>query len=372
MTCTTIDPDQFRSLLLDWYQIHQRALPWRTTKDPYKIWLSEIILQQTRVAQGLPYYERFVKQYPVVEDLARATEQDLLHLWQGLGYYSRARNLLHCARTIVAQYGGKFPTSYKELTTLKGIGSYTAAAIAAVAFKEVVSAVDGNVYRVLSRLFGLMHDISTTQGRVAIQQLANLLVDPLRPDTYSQAIMDFGALHCKPKQPLCTTCIFKKHCVAYQASKQDTFPIKTSKLVKRIRYFDYIVLEYKQKLYMKKRAKGDIWQGMYDFYLIENEGCLRTAQHADPLLRLIHDLPTKALVTPTYETTHLLTHQRLFVRFHQIAISNAFLNEAAMALQSFSLQPFSLREIEKLPKPILIQKFLRKWIEKNMYYTRMK
>ena len=359
MLTSTINHVIFRRLLLSWYKSHQRCLPWRITKDPYKIWLSEIILQQTRVVQGLPYYERFIAQYPSVTALASATEQEILRLWQGLGYYSRARNLHHCAQTIVEQYSGVFPTNYRELLMLKGIGPYTAAAIAAVAFKEVVAAVDGNVYRVLARIFGLTYDIGTPQGRKQMHQLATLLVDPIQPDIYSQAIMDFGALQCRPATPFCTTCVFKNYCIAFYTDRQKVLPVKTNRLNKRARYFDYFILQYKDVIYMKKRVKSDIWKGMYDFYLLENKQRLVVDQMEDPLSILAkrHHLP---IITFEKEACHLLTHQKLLVKFHKIEVTSAFLQEAKYLFDQFSLISFNRAEIEALPKPILIQNFLKK------------
>ncbi|TSJ80918.1 MAG: A/G-specific adenine glycosylase [Candidatus Cardinium sp.] len=359
MLISTINHVVFRRLLLTWYKSHQRCLPWRITKDPYKIWLSEIILQQTRVMQGLPYYERFVAQYPSVAALAGAKEEEILRLWQGLGYYSRARNLHQCAQTIVAQYNGDFPTSYHALLTLKGIGPYTAAAIAAFAFKEVVAAVDGNVYRVLARIFGLTYDVGTSKGRKQMHQFATLLVDHMQPDTYSQAIMDFGALQCTPVSPFCTTCVFNNYCIAYATDSQKTLPVKTNKLNKKDRYFDYFILQHKDAIYMKKRVKSDIWKGMYDFYLLENKQHLVVDQMDDPLFILArsYHLP---ITTFEKEERHLLTHQRLFVKFHKIDLTVAFLQEAKQLFHQFSLVPFNRREIEALPKPILIQRFLKK------------
>lgn len=349
----------FRKLLLAWYQSHRRLLPWRVTSDPYKIWLSEVILQQTRVVQGLPYYERFIAQYPSVTALASATEQEILRLWQGLGYYSRARNLHHCAQTIVAQYNGIFPTSYRELLTLKGIGPYTAAAIAAVSFKEVVAAVDGNVYRVLARIFGLTYDIGTGKGRKQMHQFATLLVDQIQPDIYSQAIMDFGALQCTPVSPCCTPCVFNSYCIAFYTDRQKGLPIKTNKLNKRVRYFDYFVLQYNDLLYMKKRIESDIWKGMYDFYLVESKQRWAVGQMEDPLLYLVkkHRL---SMVTAAKEASHLLTHQKLLVKFHKLEVTALFLQEAHALFNHFSLAAFNRAEVEVLPKPILIQNFLKK------------
>ncbi|CAH2559830.1 Adenine DNA glycosylase [Cardinium endosymbiont of Oedothorax gibbosus] len=349
----------FRRLLLSWYKLHQRCLPWRITKDPYKIWLSEVILQQTRVVQGLPYYKRFIAQYPSVIALASSTEQEILRLWQGLGYYSRARNLHCCAQTIVEQYNGIFPTNYRALLMLKGIGPYTAAAIAAVAFKEVVAAVDGNVYRVLARIFGLTYDIGTSQGRKQMHQFATLLVDHTQPDIYSQAIMDFGALQCTPVSPFCTTCVFKNYCIAFYTDRQKVLPVKTNRLHKKARYFDYFILQYKDVIYMKKRVKSDIWKGMYDFYLLENKQRLVVDQMDDPLFYLVKKNHL-SIITFEKEERHLLTHQKLFVKFHKIEITPAFLQEAKYLFNQFSLVPFNHAEIETLPKPILIQNFLKK------------
>ncbi|WP_161622743.1 A/G-specific adenine glycosylase [Cesiribacter andamanensis] len=201
--------------LLDWYQRNQRDLPWRQTRDPYRIWLSEVILQQTRVQQGLPYYQRFVEKFPTVEALAAATQQEVLRLWQGLGYYSRARNLHACAQQVVAQWGGAFPQTYHLLLSLPGIGRYTAAAIASFAFKEAVPVVDGNVYRVLARLYADPTDIAKPQAFAHFFALAQQLIDPRQPDVFNQALMEFGALHCTPQKPLCLYCPLKEHCQAY-------------------------------------------------------------------------------------------------------------------------------------------------------------
>ena len=355
---TTIHPTIFCSLLLDWYKIYQRDLPWRTTKDPYKIWLSEVILQQTRVAQGLAYYERFVTQYPSVSALASATEQEVLRLWQGLGYYSRARNLHYCACTIVEKYQGIFPTSYQELLTLKGIGPYIAAAIAAFSFKEVVAAVDGNVYRVLARIFGLTNDIGTAYGRKQIHHFASRLVDPIQPDTYSQAIMDFGAMQCKPIAPICMNCVFQPYCVAFQTNRQHMLPVKTNKLKKRKRYFDYFMVEYNNMIYMKQRSKGDIWQGMFDFYLIENIKRMEVTHMNDGLIGLAqkHQLE---IITVGTEIQHVLTHQALFVQFYKIQATIAFLEESTILFHPVALLPFTHAEVQNLPKSVLIENFLQ-------------
>src|SRR6185369_7763226 len=219
--------DFFSSMIIDWYHANHRNLPWRATIDPYKIWLSEVMLQQTRVAQGLPYYERFVCSFPTVFDLAMATEQNVLRLWQGLGYYSRARNLHRCAKEVVEKFNGHFPNSFNELSKLPGIGDYTAAAIASIAFRQPVAVVDGNVYRVLARVFGIEKDITSGEGKKHFFSFANELINKERPDLFNQAVMEFGALHCVPKKPKCGECIFSKSCEANQRNLQAVLPIKS-------------------------------------------------------------------------------------------------------------------------------------------------
>jgi len=261
--------DFFSAIIIDWYQDNHRKLHWRETVDPYKIWLSEVILQQTRVAQGLPYYERFIISFPTVFDLAVAPSQKVLRLWQGLGYYSRARNLHRCAKQVVEKFNGHFPNSFNELTKLPGVGDYTAAAIASIAFREPVAVVDGNVYRVLARVFGIEKDIASGEGKKYFFSLANKLIDKTRPDLFNQALMEFGALHCLPKNPKCGECIFSKSCNANQRNLQAVLPVKSKKLKIKTRYFYYFILINKNKVLLKRRTEKDIWQGLNDFYLIE-------------------------------------------------------------------------------------------------------
>ena len=351
----------FRQLLLNWYQAHGRVLPWRKTKDPYKIWLSEVILQQTRVAQGMAYYTHFIEQYPSVHHLAATSEQAVLRSWQGLGYYSRARNLHHCAQTLVQEHNGTFPTHYRELLRLKGIGPYTAAAIAAICFKRQVAAVDGNVYRFLARLFGLHSNISTTKGQKIIHTLANKLVDPDQPDVYSQAIIDFGALQCTPKSPLCMSCVFQPFCQAFAQHQTHLLPIKIKKKVQKKRYFDYFVLNYQGDIYMKKRTQKDIWKGMYDFYLLEHSEPLSLSQMQDPLLDLLFDYQLP-IVSHQQEVIHLLTHQKLWIKFHQVRLSNHFMHQTEKALQAYALSSFGLSQLRSLPKPRPIDDFMAHYL----------
>ncbi len=347
----------FAKWLIAWYQVHKRHLPWRETHDPYKIWLSEIILQQTRVAQGLPYYQSFVEKYPSVEDLANANEEEVMRLWQGLGYYSRARNMHACAHIIATQLNGKFPNNYKDLLHLKGVGKYTAAAIASIAFKEPVPVVDGNVYRVLARVFGIEEDIASTQGIKAIYDLAHSLVPQKEADLYSQAIMEFGATHCTPVKPKCTTCIFQECCVAFHTSRQYTLPLKSKKIKIRQRFLHYLVMQYDGKLYMKRRDTAGIWAGLYDFYLVEDEGLKEAQQLEDKLIDLIHyHKVTINRKNKLYK--HLLTHRRLYVHFFHIQATTSLIKEASPLLQQVGIKAFTLEETRALPKPILINKFL--------------
>jgi A/G-specific adenine glycosylase len=337
----------FSKKIIQWYEENKRSLPWRETSDPYKIWLSEIILQQTRVAQGLPYYERFVKTFPTVFSLAKAPEQQVLRLWQGLGYYSRARNLHTCAKNVVSNFGGKFPALYKELTKLKGVGPYTAAAIASIAFKECIAVVDGNVFRVLSRIFGIDKDIASQEGKKIFVEKANELIPKEQPDLFNQAMMEFGALHCLPQNPKCDTCIFAKACEANQNGLQKVLPVKSKKLKARNRYFYYFVIHHQNKILMNKRGGKDIWQGLYDFYLIE-------AKRSKKIEGLMNDdklLKGSTKVSESKIYKHILSHQKLMVRFVEVEWQSS-------KLPSVELKWFTKKEVAALPKPILIAKYL--------------
>ena len=338
----------FQKKIIEWYEENKRQLPWRETVDPYKIWLSEIILQQTRVAQGLPYYLRFVKSFPTVDSLANATQQQVLRLWQGLGYYSRARNLHTCAKAVVSEWQGTFPNNYKSLLMLKGIGPYTAAAIASFAFKEPVAVVDGNVFRVLARVFGLEEDITTSKGKELFTEKANALISKDRPDLFNQAMMEFGALQCVPKNPKCEECIFSKSCLANRHSLQNLLPTKSKKLKVRNRYFYYFVVRYKNKLLMKKREGKDIWQGLYDFYVIETKRNTKVAAlvKADSVLKGL----TKVSESKIYK--HVLSHQKLMVKFVEMK------SPKTQILKPVELKWFTQRAMAALPKPILIANYL--------------
>ena len=253
----------FAATLLQWFKNNGRSLPWRETKDAYAIWLSEVILQQTRIVQGMSYWERFMAQWPTVNDLAAATEDEVLKAWQGLGYYSRARNL-HTAAQQVVELGG-FPQTFKELKTLKGVGDYTAAAIASIAFGEPVAVVDGNVYRVLSRYYGIDTPIDSTEGKKEFQALAQSLLPINEPADYNEAIMDFGATQCTPNSPHCSTCPLCETCVAFHEQRINELPVKSKKVKQRERHFTYLYIEYEGKIAVHQRGAGDIWQGLWEF-----------------------------------------------------------------------------------------------------------
>lgn len=253
----------FAATLLQWFKNNGRSLPWRETKDAYAIWLSEVILQQTRIVQGMSYWERFMAQWPTVNDLAAATENEVLKAWQGLGYYSRARNL-HTAARQVMELGG-FPQTFKELKTLKGVGDYTAAAIASIAFGEPVAVVDGNVYRVLSRYYGIETPIDSTEGKKEFQALAQSLLPINEPADYNEAIMDFGATQCTPNSPHCSACPLCETCVAFREQRINELPVKSKKVKQRERHFTYLCIEYEGKIAIHQRGAGDIWQGLWEF-----------------------------------------------------------------------------------------------------------
>ncbi len=263
----------FTKKLLSWNQTkNKREMPWKGEKDPYKIWLSEIILQQTRVEQGLDYYNRFIHTYPTVIHLANAPDEQVFKLWEGLGYYSRCKNLIRTARFIASELAGRFPSTYEEILALKGIGPYTAAAIGSFAFNLPYAVVDGNVFRVLARYAGINKDISSTEGKRQFSVLANELLDKKKPGIYNQAIMDFGAVICKPQNPLCSGCPLKKECVAFAKGMVQKLPVKGKKLEKRKRWFYYLLVEYRNKVYVRKRSNKDIWENLYEFVLLEFDG----------------------------------------------------------------------------------------------------
>ncbi len=268
---------QFTPLLLQWNrENNNRQMPWKGEKDPYKIWLSEIILQQTRVEQGLAYYNRFIKTFPTIHQLAKAPEAKVFKLWEGLGYYTRCRNLIATAKYISKELKGKFPDTYDDIKALKGIGPYTAAAISSFAFNLPFAVVDGNVFRVLARVFGIATPTDNTEGKKLFTVLAEELLHKKQPGLYNQAIMDFGAVVCKPALPLCSTCVFNKTCYAFLNNKINQLPVKEKKITSKKRWFYYLVLEYKNQIAIRQRTAKDIWQDLYEFPLIEAAAELTT------------------------------------------------------------------------------------------------
>lgn len=311
----------FSKNILSWYHQHKRALPWRETKNPYTIWLSEIILQQTRVEQGMPYFLKFIEAYPTVTKFAEAKEDELLRLWQGLGYYSRARNMHKASKLVLEQFQGQFPTSYLDLLKLPGVGEYTAAAISSFSVNAAHAVLDGNVFRVLSRYFGIDEAINSTLGKKIFSELAQDLLDPDSPGEYNQAIMDFGALQCKPKNPNCEECIFRLDCVAFKEAKVDLLPRKIKGKKSKKRYFHYFVIESEGKILMTQRGDKDVWANLYELPMLETvepvslEGLLQSAEYQG----LFGDEVPQLLVGPI---KHILSHQSIFATFYQINIEN--------------------------------------------------
>lgn len=310
----------FSKKLLEWYNPTTRNLPWKQTNDAYKIWLSEIILQQTRVEQGTPYYLTFVKKYPRVKKLANAPLDDVLKLWEGLGYYSRARNLHFAAQQVMELYKGKFPDTYEVIIQLKGIGNYTAAAISSFAYNLPHAVLDGNVFRVLSRVFGIEIPIDSTEGKKQFEQLAQQLLDKKNPSIYNQAIMDFGALVCKPQNPLCVQCPFSSECKALELNKISLLPIKAKKLIKSERHFHYFVLFDSKNIYIKQRTENDIWKGLFEFPVEEsNQFTVRSSQFLKNTLKpKIGELKTVNRQPFIYKQT--LSHQYINGYFYEIKL----------------------------------------------------
>ncbi len=316
----------FTHLLLKWNKnSNHRPMPWKGELDPYKIWLSEIILQQTRVEQGWDYYEKFVKKYPTIFKLANAKDEQVFKLWEGLGYYNRCRNLLHTARYIVDKYEGIFPNTYEALLALKGIGPYTASAIASFAFNLPHAVVDGNVFRVFSRFYGIATAIDTKEGVQLFNKIAFENLDKKKAGLYNQALMDFGATICKPMAPLCHSCVMQKTCVAFNSNQINVLPIKLKQIQKRKRYFDFFIFNYQNNWLLQKRGNEDIWAGLYQFYLVENNSLLPV--NHDYLQQVLQNqlaLKNKEVISSMVSAPvhQLLTHQQLTIRFIEVALKS--------------------------------------------------
>ena len=336
----------FSKTLIYWYLQNKRDLPWRKTKDPYLVWMSEIMLQQTRIAQGLSYFLKFKEAFPTVHDLAKADETTVLKLWQGLGYYSRARNLHATAKFVSKELSGVFPNRYKELIKLKGIGDYTASAIASICFHEPNAVVDGNVYRVLARYFGIKTAINSTKGIKEFKELAQSLIDELDPGNYNQAIMDFGSLQCKPQSPDCSVCPLSDSCVAFEKDSIKELPVKEKKIKIKNRYFHYlIIITEDQKTVLELREGKGIWQGLYQFPLIELKDAKAELLSSIEFQSLVPENSKVTLMNPT-PIIHKLSHQHLHTQFWKIEMTN--FQDANIKLQDFS----------QYPVPVLIAKFI--------------
>lgn len=327
---------QINQILLDWYHKNKRDLPWRNTSNPYPIWLSEIILQQTRVQQGTAYFNRFLEAFPNLEDLAKAEEQQVLQLWQGLGYYSRARNLHKTAKTIVKEWGGKFPNSYQDILSLPGIGPYTAAAISSFAYNLPHAVVDGNVYRVLSRLYNVDTPIDSTKGKKKFQELADHFLNSSDPANHNQAIMEFGATLCSPTNPKCSTCPLQLNCEGYRNNTHLELPKKGKKTKVTERNLYYIYSQIDGKIALKKRTEKDIWQHLFELPQLSNK------------------LDNSFLI---HSEKHLLSHQKLNIHFYQDDRSKSELVEEP------NIEWVSLNKLHNFPKPKPIESFLERVLE---------
>lgn len=342
----------FYKILINWYLDNKRDLPWRETSDPYSIWLSEIMLQQTRIAQGLPYYLAFIGAFPSVFDLAKASQDEVLKLWQGLGYYSRARNLHETAKFVAEELEGKFPDNYKDLLKLKGVGDYTASAISSFCYNEATPVVDGNVYRVLARYFDIETPINSSAGQKEFKLLAKEIMSLEDPATYNQAIMEFGALQCKPQNPLCETCPLSNSCLALRNNKIAVLPVKLKKAKLKKRYFNYLVfLSEDNKTILEQRSGKGIWEGLYQFPLLESKLLI----DAETVLKESEIFSEKEQFTPAISlyneipVIHKLSHQHIYTRFW--IIENAEIEKGAV----------SLSKIQEYPVPVLIANFINEF-----------
>jgi A/G-specific adenine glycosylase len=339
----------FHNILIKWYLQNKRDLPWRKTTNPYQIWLSEIMLQQTRVAQGMPYFFEFTKEFPTVKDLADSSEEKVLKLWQGLGYYSRARNLHKTAQFIAYELNGVFPDSYKELLKLKGVGEYTAAAIASFSYNEAVPVVDGNVFRVLSRYFDIETDIALPASKKEFALLAQELMPSDNPAIFNQAMMEFGALQCVPKNPDCDICVFNDSCAALQKKKVNMLPVKLKKTKVTNRFFNYLILEdtLGNTLIQKRTAKG-IWHNLYEFPLLETQEIASFDFVANEVRETILTAYTILSIEECSETTviHKLSHQHLHIQFWKIKVEGVIADGV------------DLEKLKSFPFPIVIYNFI--------------
>ncbi|MFT4568052.1 MAG: A/G-specific adenine glycosylase [Saprospiraceae bacterium] len=337
----------FTNKLLGWHKAIDRPMPWKDTRDPYAIWLSEIILQQTRVAQGAKYFENILAKFPTVKELAEAEEDEVLSAWKGLGYYSRARNLQAAAKTIVNDYNGVFPNTYSDILSLKGIGPYTASAIASFAFDLPHAVVDGNVYRVLSRYFGIEDPIDEPKGRDQLHILAQECLEKEHPGSYNQAIMDFGALQCKPQSPDCHICPMQDSCYAFQNEIVDVLPLKAKKIKIKSRHFNYFLISDGEKTLLRKRPRGDVWQGLYEPPLIETSLSISKKQLAHEASLFFGKDLTSSNLNRAASRKQKLTHQHISVTFFNLDIT----------IEKAGYKWFLISDLPELAMPRIVDKY---------------
>lgn len=343
----------FASKLLQWYSLHKRNLPWRETDNPYLIWLSEVILQQTRVAQGESYYHAFIQNFPTVVHLAQAPLQDVLKCWEGLGYYSRARNLHKASQIIAEKYNGVFPSTYEEILSLPGIGEYTATAIMSFAYKQPYAVVDGNVYRVLARVFGIDDYIDSSSGKKRFGQLAQMLIDKENPSDYNQAIMDFGALQCTPRQASCSTCVMHDSCAAQASGMVEKLPKKRAKKQPQPRFFHYLEVVLPTGFLVHQRSKNDIWKNLYELPLIETVGDINSwieLTKTEAFASILGNNKIEMVDCFPKVYKHVLSHQVIYARFYRVYI-NRFTSTNS------GYQEANQEEVSKLPFPRLINRY---------------
>jgi A/G-specific adenine glycosylase len=350
--------NHFHKILISWFKQNKRNLPWRKTSNPYFIWISEIILQQTRIEQGIHWYFRFIDRFPDIKSLAQSSEEDVLLIWQGLGYYSRARNMHKAARQVMEQYHGEFPGSYDQIKKLKGVGEYTASAVASIAYGLPHAVLDGNVFRVLSRVFGISTPINSSSGKIEFSRIADSLLDRDNPGTYNEAIMEFGALQCKPSNPHCSECPLKDQCYAFRNHEVESLPVKTKKTSVQNRYFNFLFITCKGQLYIQKRSEKDIWENLYQLPLIETKEDSEDYEviSSFSFKEIFNDnKPVINCISP--KITHLLSHQKLHIRFFKMNL------EEPLPGNKYMLVPLS--GISSFPFPKPLNNYLIKELKKD-------
>lgn len=349
---------EFSRIITDWYELNKRDLPWRKTRDPYLIWISEVILQQTKVETGNSYYQKFVERFPDLKSLAESNQQEVLKMWQGMGYYSRARNLHETAQIILKEYGGKFPESYNQIRKLKGIGDYTAAAILSFSFNKSFPVVDGNVYRLLSRVFGINTSIDTAGGKSEFKSLAESLISIEDPAIHNQAIMEFGALQCIPGTPNCEQCPLMIYCQAYQTGSVNKLPVRNKKVALRNRFFHYFHFIFPQnKTLINRRGPKDIWQSLYEFPMFESDRLmdLDEISKRDEFKKLINGSKILSLNAGN-DFKHILTHQKINARFFELEVSD----------YNFVNSPYDYVSLSKIRDEVPLHRLMSKYLEKKV------